>query len=688
MACHSPKAEANGKQLASHRRHNDIMRGKIYVTEKNTVLWKKKVLAFAAQRRETLCAIGITVFGVWCFIYKMASSCFGCAKVPVQAGSAFRADSLGNSILHPAPAKRLLRKEALCKEQLCFPYEFEREVVPGFMATPIPPTDPPSNPSTSIRIVKSVPYYGQEATVSIGSGLSTFTWEQEGFVLFGTKKTVILTAATSIGQCNLNVPRGIVVSPDDGSIIVVGSGYITNLAGDDLPLQPAVARVDPVTLSVFVQVGNGSNGLYNEEYNDVQLDVLPTGFCDQPVNFIVCGLGSESVDGNLQAVFRRLNGSTLLPVPIANTAKSYAIVTDSLLVGPNEFVSSRAVSLAASVKLDLIVVAVQATILYADDETFTSSLLWSLSLSGESLVPLSVTSFNNPATFFLRTPANVGTLSIVSVVISSCGNTFAVSAGTTTPGAPLPLYVTVVHAFNLDTDPIQDFGVSGITTWFDPTGASSRPVGATTPSDGSLIVVGNSFSDAVITPDVAGNDIVAPSLPWLNVSTALSLSPSYQLGSSTTPFLIRLNCSGIACSLLRALPCDPCVSFYWASAFVMTSAMFGFIIGDVAKKPLAPSQPAGLLSMSLRLSLSSNSVKITNTGRPAVREVFTSASCDGVIYADSLCAPTTLVVNGPVVVGDNNVDIPPLAGAIKFQDGVFLGYDGTNWVQFTTVVPP
>jgi hypothetical protein len=607
----------------------------------------------------------------------MASSCFGCAKVPLQVGSAFRADCLGNSILHPAPAKRLLRKEALCCEQLCRAYEFERETVPGFMATQTNTTPA----STSIRIVKSVPYYGQGDTVSIGTGLSTFTWEQEGFVLFGTKKTVILTATTSIGQCNLTLPRGIVVSPDDGSIVVVGSGYITDLAGDDDPgpLLPAVARIDPVSLSVFVQVGNGG-GLNLEQYNDVQLDVLPAGYCDQPVNFIVCGQGVEE-GGDPQGVFRRLNGSTLLPMPLANSASLYAIVSNSLLSGSSTFVESNAVSLAASEKLNLIVVAVQATIDTGGDEV-TSSLLWSLSLSGGSLFPLSVTSFNNPATFFLRTPANVESLSIVSVVIGSCGSPFAVSAGTTNASAVLPLYVTVAHAFNLDTDPIPAFGISGITTWFDPTGASSRPVGASAPSDGSLVVVGNSFSDAVLSP--VGNEISSPCLPWLSVHTALS--STYLLGSSTTPFIIRLNCAGIACSLLRSLPCDPCVSFYWASAFVMTSAVSGFIVGDVAKKPLAPSQAAGLLYMSLRLSLSSNSVKIMNTERPIVADVFTSASCDGVIYADNLCTPTTLVINGPLVVGNNAADIPPLAGTIKFQDGVFLGYNGTVWVEFTTAV--
>lgn len=603
----------------------------------------------------------------------MASSCFGCAKVPVQVGSAFRADCLGNSVLHPAPVKRLLRKKASCCEELCRAYEFERETVPGFMATQTN-TDPAS---TSIRIVKSVPYYCQGDTVSIGTGLSTLTWEQEGFVLFGTKKTVILTATTSIGQCNLNFPRGIVVSPDDGSIVVVGSGYIIDLAGDPGLQLPAVARVDPVSLSVFVQVGNGG-GLNLEQYNDVQLDVLPTGYCDEPVNFIVCGKGAEDVAAP-QAVFRRLNGTTLLPMPLANSANLYAIVSDDLLSGGSTFTESNAVSLAASEKLNLIVVAVQASIETGAD-TFTSSLLWSLSLSGGSLVPLSVTSFNNPATFFLRTPANVVSLSIVSVIIGSCGSPFAVSAGTTTSGAALPLYVTVAHAFNLDTDPILTFGISGITTWFDPTGASSRPVGATAPSDGSLIVVGNSFSDAV----EVGNEITSPCLPWLSVQTALS--STYILGSSTTPFIIRLNCSGTACSLLRALPCDPCVSFYWASAFVMTSAMLGFIVGDVAKKPLAPSQSAGLLYMSLRLSLSSNSVKIMNADRPIVTDVFTTASCDGVIYTDNLCAQTTLVVNGPLVVGNNLADIPPLAGTIKFQDGVFLGYNGIDWVQFTTTV--
>jgi hypothetical protein len=356
------------------------------------------------------------------------------------------------------------------------------------------------------------------------------------------------------------------------------------------------------------------------------------------------------------------------------------------------------VSIASSGKLNLIVAAVQATIEYPVNPDASSSLLWALNLDGTLMLPITVTSYNDPITGFLRTPANVETLSIVSVQINDAGVTYATSCGTTTSGALLPLYVTVVHAFNTDTDAILSFGtpvsslstactVAGITTWYGSSGEAARPTGSTVRSyDGSLLVYGNVFSAVSPLDSLTYDTISVPNLPWLGVR--VPQTTGFSLGSTVSPFLIRVNCYGNVCSLVAPLTC-PCSTFIWTASFVLMSPTgYGVLIGDCASKPLAPSQPATMLFLTLQLN-GSHPAKLTNalsSYYPGTSSLL-NLSCDGVRTVDNVCTATTLVVNGPVVVGSNSTPAT-LPGAIKFEDGVFYGYTGTDWLAFTMATPP
>jgi hypothetical protein len=604
-------------------------------------------------------------------------ACFGKGLAP-RTGSAFQADALGNQLVK-APPKRgapgiALSAGAACCTPTCSAYAFEQLTIPGFLAT-----NPVAAPDAylPIRIVDAVQTL--HGVASVGSALSTATWQTEGFILLGSERScarsAVLSASTAIGACYLNAPTALVVDPADGSLVIVGTGYIVNLAGEASATMPAVARVHPGSMSVFVQVGNGDT-LPDEQYADIVLSPA----CAAAPGFIVCG--SATVDGVATACVRILSPATLLPLPIATTGVPYTLLTDAALYGAYVFDASAAVCLDASDTLGMVVVGVRATISNDGLIPATSSLLWSLRLDGTPLTPLSVTSFNSMSTFFLATPANVYTLGIVAVRISAGGTTYAVSSGASSPGAALPPYVTVVHAFNTDTIPIESFGTSGIAMWFDPQALSSLPVSATLSGfDGSILVTGTSFTPtaAASTPLTA---IYPPQQSYLQVD--VPATSSYALGAVTTPFLLRLNCAGAACQLL-SVPCNPCATFMWATIFVFTAPLQGVLLGDCAIKPLAYGQPSLVLALSL--AVSQGVARCLNGVRMAQPAVGGADACDGVVAVDAHCAPTVMVVNGPLVVGDAAVE-PTLPGAIRFRDGRFSGYNGTEWVYLDCCPPP
>jgi hypothetical protein len=89
--------------------------------------------------------------------------------------------------------------------------------------------------------------------------------------------------------------------------------------------------------------------------------------------------------------------------------------------------------------------------------------------------------------------------------------------------------------------------------------------------------------------------------------------------------------------------------------------------------------------LAVELHLAGTAARVQNDNRLQQEAVI--ASCDGVVAVDTHCSPTVLVVNGPIVVGEAVGAQPAVPGAIRFADGRFSGFNGTEWV-FLDCCPP
>jgi hypothetical protein len=525
------------------------------------------------------------------------------------------------------------------------------------------PVLPPQS-GVNIRVTKTLAAQG--SVFSIGVALREETWEVEGF-LSQTLATndqpvaaIPLDYASTTGYCQMTCPRGLALINNE--LIVVGDGIITFAEGGDVsdPL-PTVARICPGSCKVlYMQVGNGVfNPVDSESYCDAQEDPCT------PNGVLVCGW--INVDGTPQASFRRLNPVTLLPELIPGTALAYTLLPDTEVAAP-----TKGVTLAVSTVLNMILIGVQ---------TATTSLIWPLKLDGVPLPLAPVTSFNDPVTNRLRLFAGTISVTIIKILISLCGEAYAVGYATGDPYSPTtPAKSLVVYAFTDDTDPHLSFGVDGIANWSDAYSVATRPNDAVLDPDGRVVVTGNGFAN-----EGSGDSAVAltvPCLSWLTVLVQPDGVNPEVLTAPPVPFVVRFSCAGCPCVLLRGVgDHTDAAQFTWASAFVFTAlGLKGVVTGDVATSALLPAQPA--LTMVLQTAVSGCNARIQNCGLTPVPVIHTS--CQGVVEVDARVAPTTLIVNGPVVVGDvgNNAPEPTLPGAIRYHQGVFQGYDGVAWRAF------
>jgi hypothetical protein len=512
---------------------------------------------------------------------------------------------------------------------------YESLTIPNFMA---------SQPPLKIRVVRSA--HGKDGMYSIGRALDTVSWTDQGFITLSQSENPVaipLQFTSSLGFSELTYPRSILL---DGRIAyIAGNGFFTPFGGTKSGSQPTIAVVDTEVWSCFVQVGNG-DVLENEEYNDVQANP-----CD-PDTLYVCGKYATSPS---IAIIRKVSRTSFMPLILGTSGQLYTSLTYV-----NENANAVSMAIASSKGLRMIVVAVQLE---------TSSMIWPLDTDGVNLPSPSLTSFNLPLTGKLRLPAGVTAVTLIKILVSTCGSVKAVGTGVSDPmSATLPPSVTVSYDFNFDTEPNLYYGVDGIATWWN-NGQSARACDAClTVREESLFIVGNSFTNE--NSGSGSTTIEVPCLPWLSVTTILDASP--------IPFLIRQNDVGSTCVLLYQMKGEMCSAFAWASSFRLTSILGGVIMGDVSSKPLEASQPAGLLTVHM--------VNLRNTQgdqncKPVQVPIITS-SCAGVVEVDNRCEDTTLVVNGPVVVGNG---APALPGAIRFNAGAFEGYidDTIGWLPFS-----
>jgi len=491
---------------------------------------------------------------------------------------------------------------------------------------------------------------------TIGAALEERGWTVAGFVVQEAQGTgavrnvYALSQSTDAGTAVMTCPTGITWDPCTQAVVVVGQGTYTDTASAVTTAQPCVARL-PVDAceALTVQAGSGSATSEEERYYDVQADPCAPG----------CVLIVGSVhQGDYQVPsLRRVDVATLQPQVLPGVGAT--IATDTAFPEADAI----AVSVGTSPALGCIVVGVQVT-------DAVQSSLWALGLSGSTLTN---TSFNTVAGLLALPPSTEG-VQVIKILVSASGATYAVCAAYADPAAAsLPPKYVAVYGFTPDTGPNFHFGNGGISVFYGATYSSFRPTDAALTSDGQgVIVLGNMFAAEVAAgPDAA--TINTACLPWLTVYEEAGDS----LAAPPVPFLVRFGCR--TSPLMLGVPGCPCSAFTWASALVYTAATCqALIIGFCASKPLSPWQAVRLLTLQVSVSLSSARA---NNCQAITAEVIT-ASCEGVVSVDALCAPTTLLVNGVVVVGTNDGADAPLPGAIRFIDGVFQGYTGTGWATF------
>jgi hypothetical protein len=510
-----------------------------------------------------------------------------------------------------------------------------------------------------IRTTKSVAAFGSVFT--IGTALATETYDATGFLVqtLATAdtplRTVPLVFTNTLGYYELTCPRGITAVEE--TIIVVGNGKITLMDGTITESLPAIAKICPGSCSVLFMVMGNSGQFEDENFADVVIDPFRPE-CD----VLVCGWVNDQEES--QPIFRIIALDTLQPELIYGTGLTY-----TLLAGLQG--SAKAVTLAASCVLNMIVVGVQV------ENTDPDSLLWSLKSDGNPLPFAPVTAFNDPVSSYLRLPANCTGVSIIKVLVTSGGETYAVCTVYGNPARPAvaPQFVAV-YKFTSDTSPQLCYGVDGVATWVLPCNImASRPTDAILGPDDSVFVCGNSFG-SISAPTIP---FTVPCLPWLSVDVSAGQYPD-TVAYPPIPFLIKFGCGGCVASLLEGLPCTS--AFTWASSFVFTIfGSRGVLIGDVnGANVLLPAQPA--LYLCVHLHIGGCRASISNCQLVGVPVI--STSCDGVVSVDSREKPTVMVVNGPVVVGDvADADPPLLPGAIRFHAGFFEGYDGASWRKFS-----
>lgn len=602
-------------------------------------------------------------------------SCAAQTNLVRSLGTAFKADCLGNQTQLKRPS-RLVSDIALipcgpklsCRIQdgCTYPVQYEAGRLDGFMAS-----QGSADLGVPIRVTKSV--HAPDGIFSIGVALSTTTWENVGFLLKSTTggpdHTVALVQTTDVGVSKIICPTGIMVdTTTPHSILIAGQGLFKANDGTESGPFPSMARVcvTGCEWTVSVQVGNGDNG--DVVSDEVYYDLQPSAY--SPFVALVVGEGVVG-GGPPSAVLRTIDIKTLLPVPVGTTTAYFVSFT------PESGEASRAVTVVSSSELDMIVVGVQ--ILASPAQ----SVLWPLQLNGDLITPLTLTGFNNPSTGFLRLPdGGVGT-TVIKVLADQFGSVYAVCTALGNPASPVANHFVAVYAFNTDTDPLLPFGSYGIARWWDVSSGSTRPNDALlNPADNSIVIVGNHFATEVsdLLPGIYAGP---PCLPWLQVHMPAATAIT-DLPAPPVPFMVKFGCAGLPCVLLNGLPNCPCATLLWASSLVHTVGYNQILIlGDADVNPLGTAQPAGVLAV--QVALTGHGARVLNCGHAPLPVITTT--CSGVVTVDAVCAPTTLVVNGPVVVGSN--DFPaPLPGSIKFEGGFFSGYDGTEWLKLAYAPPP
>jgi hypothetical protein len=490
------------------------------------------------------------------------------------------------------------------------------------------------NPDATMRIIRAC------------EGFAIGTAMRDGHVtgfLLNTHRlhTIPLIQTMPSGDVHhLKYPRAMLLRAD-GRITVVGQG----VCGDST--FPAIAHVLEDTVTVLL--GNGLDDS-SETYFDVLEDACRSD------TLCICGESGGGV-----ATVHVVDGCT-------GVVKKTALLS-ATTVGSSE-ATTVAVSMTATHECMLVVGVHVGNA--GDDES--SSLLWPLDLHTlTQLLPLSVTSFNDPSTNRLRLPMHTHGSTIIKVLGGRRGEALhvvsMVTFRATTPCVNVPLHALVVQKFTRDTDPDVAYGASGFVTWYDAHAMSTRPTDAVL-HGGTVYVTGNVFASETATAAT----YITPALPFLNVHADPTSAPA--------PFVLQVRPGGSASCLLNSLG-GGCAEATFANAIVVTPAVIT-VLGDVWFHLRCPAQPAGLLLVTL--GMVGSCPRVLNGGKVNIPIIRVNSPT---VVVDALCdGPTTLQIAGPLVVGcvaSGDTAASCLPGTIVFDPVLktFKGFDGDAWKSFT-----
>lgn len=611
----------------------------------------------------------------------------------IQGSTAFRANALGrSSAQRPRACCPVFSAPAACEPDCLTDggfarvKQYESQCVPAFAA--YPNDGLAGQPVRTILITRSAPANG--AVFSVGTGLSDATGDIEGFLLrtqaakgapscdapagsMTQHATLLRTTASDGTVYRLNQPKAVLLEARRveradctlgvcSVVVVVGSGEIVTDSGTTqgpaiatIQYTGAVPECNPVP---YITVGNGGTDVTDETYEDV----MPDPFTRNA--WLVCSTASVS-GGDPTALVRRIDVTTRLPQIVGGPSSTLTYTEiDFSGGGVAPAASASAVSLTAT--STMVVVAV-----HTDD---TQSLLWPLRGTDlTQILPWVATNFNDGTTNRLRLATNAASVLALRVMANLSDEVYVATLTAFDTAASLPVHGTQAFKFTASTDPDLDYGVSGVSTWFDAEAGSTRPNDARLVDDRNVLVVGNAFmaeADPAVPPTY---DV--PGFPYLDVTVPAAELP--------VPFMVEFKdgCGatspGASSLLLRGL--DGCAMMHWASTFAQYCAGAGLLLGDVTFHFGCPAQPGNVLAVNATLKCPA---RVLNAARVPVPVVQTC--CSGVVCVDALCAPTVLHAKGPVVVGCDE-GVTPLPGMIRFNpdSATFEGYNGSAWETFT-----
>jgi len=534
------------------------------------------------------------------------------------------------------------------------------------------------------------------------AGVSVDTWAPTGYVCpLEVVETggpvpipIPLTVQTTQGFCSMFRPRAAVMVSDT-DVVVVGQAAVRPV-GDDpsvpitaYPQHPSVALVTMERLvggactgtTVHIQVGNGPTELPEEEYTDVH--VLGRDACGNVMSLAVCG--GAVLDGARIATYRQLDqAASYLPVPLGGTTLTYSTWNPP---SSSTFTPVLAVSLAVNAAAAMVVVAVNAVGPAPDNEPGTA--LWCLGLNGLTLdLPPGALGYNDPVMGVVRlAPGATGVTPVRLLVLNGFTILLGNAIGSTANGSGVPLAYVSLYVFDGSTRPLASFGVEGIASWWTSGCAVSYPTDMVVrePFPGGLPVVtlaGNAFVTSAVNGTIWPFPVTFPQALGFQGLGSFQTVPPYTVAAPPIPFVVRADIAsghviGNITTLLRPL-CG--AGFGWTVGLgaVRPGSRTVVLYGDFGTKPFAPGQPALVFAATTRVC-----------GCPVQADVRLardcSTCCNGVrTYTDPATASSAAVLDGTLTVGDATSPCT-IPGTIRFTNGAFWGYNGTEWVQFQTM---